>query len=75
MPHTSHHLFNNLIVVKFFLKKIVPNDKLILKTEIMKFQRGLAICKGQGYVENKLACSAEFSLILPDEIKKYKIVT
>ena len=57
-----------------FLKKIIPNDKLILKTEILKFQRGLAICKGEGYIESKLACSAEFSLILPDEIKKYKIV-
>ena len=29
--------------------------------------------EGSGYIDNKLACKAEFSLILPDEIKKYSI--
>ena len=56
-----------------FLKKIVPNDRLILETKILKFSRGFAFCEGHGYVDNKLACSAEFNLILPEELKKYSI--
>ena len=56
-----------------FLKKIIPNDKLVLVTKILKFSRGLALCEGEGFVNNKLVCSAEFNLILPDEIKKYNI--
>ena len=56
-------------------RKIIPNDKLILETKVIRFNRGLAKCIGQGYVENKIACEAEFNLILPDEIKKYNIKT
>ena len=54
-------------------KKIIPNDKLILETKIINFNRGLAKCIGKGYVENKIACEAEFNLILPNEIKKFSI--
>lgn len=56
-------------------KKIIPNDKLILETEIIRFSRGLAKCAGKGYVDSKIACEAEFNLILVDELKKYKIKT
>jgi 3-hydroxyacyl-[acyl-carrier-protein] dehydratase len=56
-------------------KKIIPNDKLILETEIIRFSRGLAKCTGKGYVDSKIACEAEFNLILVDELKKYKIKT
>ena len=54
-----------------FKKKIIPNDKLEMKTKILSFKRGIANCKGDGYVNNDLACSAEFTLILPDKIKSY----
>ena len=42
-----------------------------MKTKILSFKRGIANCKGDGYVNNDLACSAEFTLILPDKIKSY----
>ena len=54
-----------------FKKKIIPNDKLILETKIISFNHGFAKCHGKGYVKNKIACEAEFNLILPDELKKY----
>ena len=56
-----------------FKKKIIPNDKLFLDTKIIKFNRGFAKCKGEGYVNDELACEAEFNLIMPDEIKKFNI--
>ena len=59
---------NNLI-----FKKIIPEMTLKIETKVKSFIRGLAICEGVGLINNKLACKANFNLILPDEIKKYKI--
>ena len=56
-----------------FKKKIIPNDKLILETKVISFKHGFAKCHGKGYVKNKIACEADFNLILPDELKKYSI--
>ena len=56
-----------------FIKKIVPNDRLYIETKILSYKRGLAICEGIGLVQEKMVCKAEFSLILPDEIKKYNL--
>ena len=56
-----------------FIKKITPNNKLFIETKIKSYKRGLAICEGVGLIQNKLACKAEFNLILPDEIKRYNL--
>ena len=29
--------------------------------------------KGEGFIENELACKAEFNLVLPGEIRKYSL--
>ena len=54
-----------------FKKKIVPNDILNIETKIISFKRGIINCGGIGYVNKDIACSAEFTLILPDKIKSY----
>ena len=56
-----------------FIKKIIPNNRLYIETKIKSFKRGLAICEGFGLVQKEIACKAEFSLILPEEIKKYNL--
>ncbi len=56
-----------------FAKKILPETKLEIVTEIKSFKRGVAICKGEGFIENELACKAEFNLVLPGEIRKYSL--
>ena len=56
-----------------YIKKIVPNDRLYIETKIKSYKRGLAICEGIGLVQEKMVCKADFSLILPDEIKKYNL--
>lgn len=55
------------------LKKITPNSRLMIETKINNFKRGLADCSGQGYIDGKLVCKADFNLILPDELKKYNL--
>jgi 3-hydroxyacyl-[acyl-carrier-protein] dehydratase len=56
-----------------FIKKVLPNTRLNLETKIKSFKRGMAQCIGVGIVNNQVVCKAEFNLILPDEIKKYKL--
>ncbi len=56
-----------------FIKKITPNSRLYIETKIKSFKRGVAICEGQGLIKKEIACKAEFSLILPEEIKKYNL--
>lgn len=56
-----------------FKKKIIPNSRLELNTKIKSFNRGLALCEGEGFVDKDKACSAEFTLILPEIVKSYNI--
>ena len=56
-----------------FKKKIVPFSKFEIKTEVVSWKRGIGKFKGVGLVNSELCCNAEFSLILPDEIKQFNI--
>ena len=56
-----------------FISKIIPNCRFNMETNIVSFKRGIAICKGIGLVDGKIACKADFNLILPDELKKYNL--
>ena len=39
-----------------------------IKSKLMKNNRGVFNFEAEGYVDNKKACKAEFSLILPGSI-------
>jgi 3-hydroxyacyl-[acyl-carrier-protein] dehydratase len=56
-----------------FIKKITPNNRLYINTTVKSYKRGLAICKGEGVVNDQIVCKADFNLILPDELKKYSL--
>ena len=53
-------------------KKIIPNDRLIIETKVNSYSRGIAKCQGKGEVNSKLACSAEFTIVMPHVINYYK---
>ena len=53
-------------------KKIIPNDRLIIETKVNSYNRGIAKCQGKGEVNHKIACSAEFTVVLPHVIDNYK---
>jgi 3-hydroxyacyl-[acyl-carrier-protein] dehydratase len=54
-----------------FKKRILPGDRLEIETELKSFRRGLAKGIAVGYVDNELACSAEFVIALPDIIEQF----
>ena len=56
-----------------FINKVVPNDRLFLETLVKSYKRGLATCEGAGIVKDKIVCKADFTIILPEEVKKYNL--
>ena len=54
------------------IKKVIPNDRLIIATKVNSYNRGIAKCQGTGEVNGKIACSAEFTVVLPHIINYYK---
>ncbi len=53
--------------IKFF-KKIVPGDKLKIVSKLISNSRGLYKFASEGYVKKKIACKANFTLILPGSV-------
>ncbi|MFW5669576.1 MAG: hypothetical protein ACOCM4_10080, partial [Acetivibrio ethanolgignens] len=53
-----------------FKKKIIPGDRLDIEAELDSFRRGLAKGSVYGYVNGELACSAELTIAIPDEIAR-----
>lgn len=56
-----------------FIKKILPNSRFNIETKILEYKRGIANCSGIGTIDSDIVCKADFSLILPDEVNKFKI--
>jgi 3-hydroxyacyl-[acyl-carrier-protein] dehydratase len=56
-----------------FKKKVLIGDKLNIYSELKSFKRGIASFYGKAMVNDKIVCDAEFELVLPDEVEKYKI--
>ena len=56
-----------------FKKKVTPNTKFEIFTEVINWNRGIGRFKGSGSIDGETCCNAEFTLILPEEIKMYKI--
>ena len=51
-----------------FKKKIIPGDRLQIKTKLNFWKRGIGKCSGTGYVKDKLACKADFNIVMPNLI-------
>ena len=59
--------------VQAIVAEVLGAQVKYIETKINSFKRGIAICEGKGFVQNEIACKAEFNLILPEEIKKYNL--
>ena len=58
-----------------FIKKVRPSSRLYLETKVNSYKRGIANFDGRGIVDKELVCEANFTLVLPEEIKKYTLKT
>lgn len=62
--------FTNIDNIKF-KRKIIPGDTLRSVANLKSFKRGLAIGDVTGYVDDELAVSADFTVIVPDVFNKF----
>ena len=51
----------------------MSGDTLNIETGLSSWKRGIGKCWGIGTVDGNVACSAEFTIVLPDELKVYKL--
>lgn len=56
-----------------FSKKIVIGDRLNIETKLLSWKRGIGNCSGTGSVNGEIACRADFTIVMPDELNKYKL--
>jgi len=54
-------------------KKILPGDRLDIKTELLRWRRGLGSCTGAGYVDGEKVCSIDFNIVMPHILEEYKV--
>ena len=47
------------------------NNKMYIKTEMLKYNRGIAKCSANCSIDNQIMSSSLFTILLPDEIKKF----
>ena len=54
-------------------RKVLVGDCFEIETKLLKWKRGLGSCEGVGKVNGEVACKAEFNIVMPDLMKKYKV--
>ena len=54
-----------------FKKEILPGQKLIIKTKVNSWSRGICKGFGEGFTDGEVACEANMIISIPDILKKY----
>jgi 3-hydroxyacyl-[acyl-carrier-protein] dehydratase len=69
-----HGARTNFLDVKnaSFRRKIIPGDVLTISSELVSFKRGIAKGTSKGFVEDALACSAEFIVCIPEIMETFR---
>jgi 3-hydroxyacyl-[acyl-carrier-protein] dehydratase len=55
-----------------FKRKIIPGERLTINAKLESFRRGIAKGYAEGFVEDQLACRADFIVALPDVLSSFK---
>jgi len=55
-----------------FHEEVKPGDRLDMDAQVLFFKRGLCKGKVQGFVDGKLVCELETTIIIPDIFNQYK---
>jgi 3-hydroxyacyl-[acyl-carrier-protein] dehydratase len=55
-----------------FRRKVEPGDILIVEARLRSFKRGVAMGSAVGRVEDEVACSADFVIVVPDVLEKFR---
>ena len=56
-----------------FKKKVMPGDRLIIKTKLIGWKRGIGEASGSAFVEGNLTCSIDFNIVMPHILSEFKV--
>ncbi len=56
-------------------KKILPGDRLNIETKLLSWKRGVGQCSGVGSVNSQVACRADFTIVMPDILNDFKVLS
>ena len=54
-----------------FKKEIFPGQKLIIKTKVESWSRGICKGSGKGIIDGEIACEADMIISIPEILKKF----
>lgn len=54
-----------------FKREIKPGEKLIIKTKVLLWKRGICDGYAQGFVEKELACEANMKITIPEILESF----
>lgn len=54
-------------------RKILPGDRFDMVTQLLSWKRGIGKCSGSASVDGEFACSAEFTITIPDILQQYQV--
>lgn len=52
-------------------RRVMPGDRFDIETTLLSWKRGVGKGKGIGSVHGEMACTAEFIVVMPEELEKY----
>jgi 3-hydroxyacyl-[acyl-carrier-protein] dehydratase len=55
-----------------FKRKIIPGDVLKIDANLSSFKRGIATGRAESFVEGEAACSADFVVVVPAVLDRFK---
>ena len=55
-----------------FKKKVTADKRFYIETNINSWNRGIGRCVGKGFIDNEIACEAEFIITDPKTLNKFK---
>ena len=52
-------------------RRVMPGDKFDIETTLLSWKRGIGKGNGIGSVNGEMACTADFVVVMPEELEKY----
>ena len=56
-----------------FKQKVLIGDKFNIEADLLAYKRGVATFISRAFIKEKKVCEAEFDLVLPEELNKFRL--
>jgi 3-hydroxyacyl-[acyl-carrier-protein] dehydratase len=71
LPGNKGRVVHGLSYTVRFRKEVLPGDKLVIETNGISWNRGIAKGKGIGYTKNEIAVEADMTICIPEILNQF----